>query len=144
VRVISLISLLLFGLLALECFAQDQGFVDSLKKVIETAEHDLLTGQAGTTKAKALSDLAWELKYSNPDTSIILNNQALQVYKKRNDQKGIASCYSGLGVYYRLKSEYTKAIDYLEKSIKIQEQQGYKQGMAASYTNIGILYVGIV
>ena len=51
--------------------------IDSLKQVITTAKHD-------TTKIKALNALAWQLMYSNPDTSIIISTQALATAKKIN------------------------------------------------------------
>jgi len=140
VRVVSFISLLVFGLLAFNCFSQDQAKVDSLKKVIETATQD-------TTKIKALNILGWTLMYSNPDTAIILGKQALALSEKiaglPTGQAGLkpkANTLIYLGVYHWIKSDYPKALEYHFKALEIHEKQNNLKDMAISYNNIGLVY----
>jgi len=119
-------------LLTVNCFAQKSA-IDSLKNIIETAEHD-------TTRAKALNTLAWKLQYNKPDTAFILAEKSLQLYKKTGDQKGISNAYHSMGSIKDNVSEYEKALEYYNKSLKIRESLGDKQRMANSYGNIGIIY----
>jgi len=106
---------------------------DSLKTVIQTADHD-------TTKIKALNQLGWSLMYSNPDTAIILGKQALELSEKTEDHPNKANTLSNLGVYHCIKSNYPTALDYFFKSLEYREKAGDRKGMAASYNNIGIIY----
>ncbi len=107
--------------------------IDSLKTVIETADHD-------TTKAKALNSLAWELQYSHLDTSIILSTQALKIYEELNIQKGIGKSYHQLGTFHKDQGSYDSAFFYLERAVKIWKTLNNKKGMASSYNNIGTIY----
>ena len=86
---------------------------DSLSKL-------LLTDAEDTSKVIHLNALAWELKYQNPDTAIVLSKQALALASKiagteKNQnvklaaQKGISKAYGNLGVYYYFKSEIGRA-----------------------------------
>jgi len=59
--------------------------IDSLQNLLQTNIHD-------TTRINTLNALGWELRHSNPDTSIILCNQALKLAiektKRQIVQKG--------------------------------------------------------
>ncbi|HEX7414206.1 MAG TPA: tetratricopeptide repeat protein [Bacteroidia bacterium] len=107
--------------------------IDSLQALLKTDKQD-------TNKVKHLSDLGWILKQSNPDTAIILGNQALSIAEKTEWKKGIAKSLSNLGTYYRLKGNYLKALDYFLKALKIDEELKDKSGMAKRLGNIGIVY----
>ncbi|MFB6307079.1 MAG: tetratricopeptide repeat protein, partial [Flavobacteriales bacterium] len=93
-----------------------------------------------TTKIDALNDLGWKLKYSKPDTSIILSEEALKMAKEIGDKKRIADSYNNLGAYQYLKSNYSKALEYYFKSLEIDKEMENKRGMASSYNNIGLIY----
>jgi len=107
--------------------------IDSLKAVIVSAEKD-------TTKAKALNQLAWESKFSNPDTAILLSREALRIYEEHQTKSGIANCCDNIGVLYTVKSDYTLALQYHNKALKIRKQRGNKKGMSSSYLHIGIVF----
>ena len=107
--------------------------IESLKNLIDTTGQD-------TTKAKALIALSWEVKYSNPDTAILLCNKALTLFGKYDDQRGMAKSQANLGVYYYLKSDFATALDYHFKALDIRKKQNDLKGMAGSYNNIGIIY----
>ncbi|MBW8050675.1 MAG: tetratricopeptide repeat protein [Cytophagales bacterium] len=134
--------------------------IDSLKTVIQTAGRD-------TKKVKALSDLAWELMYSNPDTATILCEQVLELLGSDNLQgKGDddnslpgypslhAAVFHTLGAVNYIQSNYPQALEYYFKALKIKEQLlgqakrsgnpdeigKYKKDMANSYNNIGAVY----
>ncbi|MBN1250992.1 MAG: tetratricopeptide repeat protein [Bacteroidales bacterium] len=80
-------------------------------------------------------------------------NLALEINKKINDKKGIADNYNNLAEVYSKMSENdtitaikrkeytTKVLDYLNKSLPLYEEIGFKKGVALSYTNIGDAYL---
>jgi len=117
--------------------ASSDGFagnkIDSLKTVIQTTDHD-------TTKIKALNKLGWSLMYSNPDTAIILGNQALELTEKTKDEKSKANTLHNLGAYHYIKSDYPTALDHYHKSLEIRKSLNDKKGIAVSYNNIGMIY----
>jgi tetratricopeptide (TPR) repeat protein len=107
--------------------------IDSLKKVIESADQD-------TTKINALNALGWTLMYSEPDTAIVLSMEALTYSEKQADLKFKANSLTNLGIYHTLIGEYEKALDYLFSSVKIRESLNDKRGLASCYNAIGIIF----
>src|ERR1700678_3178923 len=75
-------------------FAQKQGRakIDSLEAVLKIAKED-------TNKVNTLNNLAGRLRDINPDTSIILSSQALQLAEKIKWQFGIANAELSLGTF---------------------------------------------
>src|ERR1035437_788820 len=77
--------------------------IDSLRTLLKKDKED-------TSKIIDLNAMGWELKYSNPDTAIILGNQALSLSEKlsaspievlaKAGKKGIANSDGSLGIYY--------------------------------------------
>jgi len=112
---------------------QDEAIIDSLKIVIATADHD-------TTKIKALNQLAWKQRGENPDTSIILSTQALELSEKAQYERGIANSWHHLANFNSRKSNYDRALEYNHKALEIHEKQNDLKDMATSYGKIGIIY----
>ena len=76
-----LISVLfLCGVLFNSAQGQNQQKIDSLLNLLKTAKED-------TNKVIYLNDLGDEMVYSDPDTAIILGNQALSLAEKSGDKK---------------------------------------------------------
>lgn len=73
-------------------------------------------------RVKAYGDYIWDgFLYSNPDTTATLAN-ALQAYaKKHNYAKASAIGYRLKGIANYLKSNYTVAMEYFERSLAINE-----------------------
>ncbi|MBN4051590.1 tetratricopeptide repeat protein [bacterium AH-315-M05] len=128
-------------------FAQSTAVIDSLKKVLKTTKED-------TTRIKTLNELAWELKYNNPDTAILLSTQALELseelmrgFSKRRislplgrAKVGLSQSHNNLGVFNYFKGNYPIALNHYNKALKINNQLNDKKGIAASLSNIGIVY----
>ncbi|OFY63733.1 MAG: hypothetical protein A3H98_06570 [Bacteroidetes bacterium RIFCSPLOWO2_02_FULL_36_8] len=104
-----------------------------------------------TNKIIHLNTLAWELKYSNPDTSIILGKKALAISKKIGWNDGMSNLYGNLGTYYRLKADYNNALYNYRKALKINvsimkgaknyiEKQKAKNGIARTLGGIGNVF----
>jgi two-component system, sensor histidine kinase PdtaS len=47
---------------------------------------------------------------------------------------------SNLGVLYKVKGDYVKALDYYQKSLEIRKKTGSKHGIGICYLNIGNIY----
>ncbi|MBW8050358.1 MAG: tetratricopeptide repeat protein [Cytophagales bacterium] len=125
--------------------AGSQPKTDSLIAALKTATH-------GTTKINLLNDIAWQLKYSHPDSALTYARKALSIItviasgeKGSFDMKGWlqkskAKVLSTIGALYYLKGNYPKAIDHYQRSLKIAEATTDKKGEARSLNNLGLVY----
>ncbi|MES2590999.1 MAG: tetratricopeptide repeat protein [Bacteroidota bacterium] len=122
-----------------------QNLADSLIAVLRSAKLQ------DTTRITALNSLAWELKNNNPDTAMVLSKQALELSTVIINgakispitlaaQKGIAKSNHQLGVFNYLKGNYSLALDYYFKALKIRESLNDKKGISVTYSNIGVVY----
>jgi len=107
--------------------------VDSLKTVIETADHD-------TTKIKALNQLSRRFWYSNPDTSFYYANKALELANNTRFKKGKATALRYIGVIYTNTSDFKSALEYCFKSAALFEEIKDKKGLSGVLNSIGIIY----
>jgi two-component system, NarL family, sensor histidine kinase UhpB len=125
--------LFLCGVLFNSAQAQNQQMIDSLLNVLKTVKED-------TGKVKCIYLLGQEMIDYNPDTSIILSNQALTLAKKINWKKGISTSLGNLGSCYFNKGDYTQALDYFLNALKMAEEIGNKNGIEVFLGNIGMAY----
>ncbi|MBI4945736.1 MAG: tetratricopeptide repeat protein [Bacteroidetes bacterium] len=126
--------------------------VDSLFDLLKNDRED-------TNKVNHLNALGWQLMSNNPDTSIILGNQALVLcdqlssipQSKFTINNFKSNILGNLGVYSFFKGDYPKALDYYLKALKINEEmlskaqnlsekQTAQQGIATRFGNIGNVY----
>ncbi len=129
------------------CSAQNRN-IDSLFALIKTDKAD-------TNKVKHLNALGWALMYQNPDTAIILGNQALAILTPVSSQefslaKGgfewvcirslRAKTLGNIGSYYYLKTDYHHALAFYQKALKIDEELKNQTGIANGFGHIGLVY----
>ncbi len=57
-----------------------------------------------------------------------------------NNKRGIASALNSIGVIYGDKLNFSKALEFYERSLKIREEIGDKDGIANSLVNLGYNY----
>ncbi len=107
----NIILLVLF--IPLISLGQNQYFIDSLNKVIKKTSHDIV-------KVDALVSISKAYWYSNPDTAYVIASEALVLAEKLSYKKGIAGALSSIGVCFRYKGDYPKAIEHHFKSLKIR------------------------
>ena len=74
---------------------------------------------------------------SQYDNAIKYFRKALEI---SSDKIVVCKIYRGIGIAYMYQNNYTKALDYNFKSLKIYESNGDKEGIAAVLSNIGIVY----
>jgi adenylate cyclase len=108
--------------------------IDSLWKIWNDAT------KADTIRLYALDELAWDARYKNTDSSIILANLELEYAKLKNLKSWQAKACNMLGVAYYIKSNYAKAIEWHQQSFAIWKELDEKAGMASSYNNLGNIY----
>ena len=113
--------------------AQQNAYIDSVNR-------QLMVPMADTVKVKLLNKIAEDLYYINQDKIEEYALLALELSEEIDYQVGIAHAYNNLGIYYRAKGIYDKAIDYFFNALKIMENEKNEQGIARSYNLIGILY----
>lgn len=127
--------LLLQGITANSSYAQqtEHVFLDSLKQELSIAQDD-------TGKVKLLNALCFKYHLINPDSALEYCRAGEALAHKLDWEKGEAMIYNSLGAVHRIRSDYSVALDYFFKALKINEHIGEQQGMAFNYGNIGIVY----
>lgn len=140
-----LLTVFFFFILFFPLSGQNSASADSLALLLRSPDlHD-------TSRIVILNDLARKLMYINPDTSIILSNQALQSSQSLFEQESHSSAirirekfravsYNNLGVFNWIKGNYEIAFDYYFKALTIRRSLNDKSGIAASLGNISSIY----
>lgn len=135
-----------YALCLLPCFhlaLAQNAKIDSLIAQPETFTRD-------TALVSTLNALARELMYQNPDTSILLSNQALTLSEKLQFKMGAGKSYHNLGVFSYIKGDYIPALDYYSKALALWdtlEKTSDKNliprilnSKSGAYGNIGVVY----
>jgi len=78
--------------------------------------------------------------YSKTDSALLLAQHLLRFGETQPYPSAIAQAYNLMGVASSLKSDYPKALDYYQRSMKIFEQEGDKRGLAFNLNHIGNIY----
>src|SRR5688500_9214878 len=84
--------------------------VDSLEKVLAKKGED-------TAKVNVLNMLAMEYRLSDPDKGAITAVQAFTLAEKLGYPQGMMSACNQLGIIYKNKSEFDKALGYYQKGL---------------------------
>lgn len=119
------------------CFAQkgfNQNKNDSIMQII------LQTFKTDTVHILALTDWAFNAKFSNPDSSLLLAQQAQTLSEKIGFGKGICKANKIIGIYYQINGDYTKALDYYFLSAAAAKKINDRRELGKVYNNIGNIY----
>jgi len=115
---------------------QGQALLDSLLQVIPTAKED-------TNKVNLLNGLAQMYWQYSPDQGLNYGQQALSLAEKLDFKQGMGTAYMAIGINYRYKSDYQKALEYYKLALQINEETDNKHGIAAVYGNTCIVYIDL-
>jgi len=109
--------------------------------------------EADTNQLKTLNSLSKEYRYIGQyETAMNFANSAIQQATllvgnanfsqvvKRSARLSIASSYNNIGSIYDDQGDYSKALEYYLKSLKINEELKNKVRIATILSNIGIVY----
>ncbi len=116
----------------------------------------LKNDKADTNKVNHLSNLAWEIQFTNPDSSLLFSNYALELLSRTNNfpepwkQYAIGKCYHQTAAFYNAKGNYLRAIDFyfkalavwdqLEKTEKPDHQKKIMTCKSKTIGNLGVVY----
>ncbi len=129
----AIVTTILFILFVIHATGQNTSLIDSLTNRLQSTESD-------TARINLLNHIASEIFFSNPDEIYNYAHDALEMSEDIGYRRGIAQAYNNLGIYYRVKGIYDKAIDYFFHSLQISEDLDDQEGIARSYNLIGIIY----
>jgi signal transduction histidine kinase len=73
--------------------------------------------------------------------SCTLYNKALTIFKVLDDTAQVSRCYYKLGFNHFKLADYDVGLDYYFKSLKLDEENNYKPGIALTLERIGKLYL---
>jgi len=112
---------------------QGQDFVDSLLKQLPKIEED-------STKVKCYQLLANAYKTRDPNIGIQYAQLQLDLAKKINSKRSIASAYDQLGLNYYHKSEYTTALEYFNKALSTVSLVKHPELYSSIISHTAIVY----
>ncbi len=110
--------------------------IDSLEQVLT-----LHTDGQDTVRIIVLNELAKNYLRINPEKSLALSNEAIELSTKNNFKRGVSLAYNNIGNVYRMQGKYKEALEYLKKALVIDHEMGYKNSEALSLNNIGSIYL---
>ena len=119
-------------------YGQDRT-IDSLKLALKNAKHDTVRCNILNTLAETASDEEWPV-FNEQLKVLAEKNIAAKAEPKNFYLKHIAAAFGNIGYLAQAQGDFSKALDYILKSLKIQEEMGDKAGTASSLNNIGSIY----
>ena len=125
---------LIAAYLSIVKFHENYGQLDSAIYYLEGLK--LIYKNAGNIEAVAEACLGLKGFYSSKaayDESMKQVFEALELYEKQGNQKGISICYTHLCDLLYYEDKYEESVEYCDKAIAIQEDLDEKNELAISY-----------
>ena len=117
------------------CFLSGQNMrADSIAFLLKGHE------EQDTAKVNLYIKLALNIYYTDTDTVKALAQSAFELSEKLNYKQGIANSQRVFGIYYDIKANYPKALEYYHKALRIAEEIGDKKIISDCLNSIGIIY----
>lgn len=113
-------------------FAQNRSLIDSLKRKLDTNEHNL-------DQFEILNALGWEYRFAKPDSTIFYCNQAYQLGTQLKIEKGLAKPVNFLAVAYNYLGNLPRAYELGQQAIQLSTVQSDSNQLAYANNNIGRL-----
>jgi tetratricopeptide (TPR) repeat protein len=124
------ISFLLFVTTA---FSQKSD-ADSLSKLLSIEKTD-------TGKVRLMWNLAYVMNRYDPDSAIIIAQDALYLARKINDKEGESRSLGILGNTFMKIGNYPRALELNIQKLKLEEKRNKPRNLSSVLMNIGIVYV---
>src|SRR5687768_7340787 len=131
----SLVLFLLILLISPCCIAQKWRLqTDSLLKAYQQAT-------APAQKVKPLTEAAFIFLLQNPDTAMLLYNEAEIIARNNSNDTALAMAYAGKSAVYLIRDNNELTLDFALKGLKISERtQLPPDVLAALYRKLGYVY----
>jgi tetratricopeptide (TPR) repeat protein len=88
----------------------------------------------------ALYKLSFQLQYSNPDSGIILANLVIKQAQEKHFKRLEACGFGSEGDNYEASGKYKQSLEAFQKSIKLFEETGNKEGLVNTLCDEAITY----
>ncbi|MCZ7555116.1 MAG: tetratricopeptide repeat protein [Bacteroidia bacterium] len=124
-----LVICLLIGLLSVQ--AQPRS-IDSIRARIDTYTDP-------TMRVQTMNDLAWELRHVEPMEAMKIAKEAYSMAVDAQYREGQAWALRNIHVIHTVIGDYPGSVDPAWKALKIFEELKDVNGLAAMYTNIGLV-----
>lgn len=95
---------------------------------------------ADTAAVRILNQNAWEIRNSNPNLSITYSKKAAEIASKLKFMRGVASSYNYIGIAFRNKENFPKALEYFIEALRIAENDSIYIEIGYANNNIGEIY----
>lgn len=119
---------------AITGIGQDYLDRDSLWQVLGNSKRD-------TNRVSLYIQLGQQYENNNPDSALLLYEQALNLSEQLNYTRGIISYYTNATYVYNLMGRYDTALILNLKSVDIARQFGDRERLAACLGNVGASYM---
>ena len=127
---------MVFLLLAFASNAQDYYDRDSLWSVFQKSKPD-------TNRVHLYIQLGQQYETNNPDSALLLYEQALKLSQQLNYTRGIISYYTNATYVYNILGNYDTALILNLKSVEIARAFGDPERLAACLGNVGATYISM-
>lgn len=127
--------------------------VPFLCQSLETLKKEIIQCKNDTQRVNLLNTLAWNLKESNSDSSVLLSTNAKKISESINWTKGNARSEHQLGVFNYYKGDNNSALQHYMKAKSLWNELitsndftlsiHAKSGIAKTLGNMGIIYQSI-
>ena len=102
-----------------------------------SVENNYLPGKA---LAKKNEGICWFF-VGNNDSAKLCYKEAVEIFTKVNDKKGISACYNNLGLIDQETGKYDDAIGFYQRSVEIDHALGDEIGVALTLANISDIFI---
>lgn len=118
---------------ALNSFGQNGQSVEELKRLVKEQANDSI-------KVNTLLDIASQLFRSQPDSSMVYSNKAIELATEINFKKGLAYAYKNIGLGHYVKGEFSDVLIHWKNSLAIFEEINDETGISNLLSNLGAVY----
>ena len=126
-------TLLIYFVLLYSAFLQAQtAKIDSLKKVLHSCADD-------SNKVNILNRLCYALR--DDSTCLLYFDESIQLATKLKFMPGIINAFNHIGLYYKNRGDFKKALEYHSLSLSKARQMHDLGAESRSYNNIAIVYL---
>jgi len=119
-------------LMALPSYSQIQSNITKIEAKLTSAQ--------GKDRYDLLNDLAWEYRFADPDTSIILSNQAFVLGEAIKIEKDLARSLNIIGIANNYSGNKIIAYEYYIRALELAKRQSDSIQIAYTYNNLGRIF----
>ena len=133
-----ILKVFLYGLLLIPSLMMSQEQIE--KKGSDPLQN---TVQTDSVEVEQLLEKSEQLRFSNPDSSMILAKQAMDLADRIKYQRGKAYGFKWIGSVYYDRGDFPKALDNFTRSLRIFENEKDTLGISNLQSNIGSVHNSI-